>query len=192
MVAAPLVQGAGAGAAAVAAAAHTAAMLLGAAATASLLVAVNRALGAMPAAAVATICACSAAAIALQAVLHLRMAPPGSRWMVPRQWARFGTTAYAACFGFALGTGVMTLLPSAALYALLALAESAPRWWQSYVIMVTFAAARGVMVPLLTTRSIRRGLHPSVGGDRLRDNMARLGVVETVLLAALAMELLLG
>src|SRR5690349_12610895 len=103
-----------------AAAAHTAAILAGSAFVATVLVLTARTAGALPPAAVAAVCLAAATAVAT----GVRV--PGSRWMVPREWARFGAAGHAACFGFALGTGVMTLLPSAAFYALLAAAEAAP------------------------------------------------------------------
>jgi len=174
----------------VAATAHSLALLCGSLLTAIVLVAVAGLAGPLPLPAVAAVCLASAVLLALQAVVPLRL--PGSHWMVPREWARFGTTRYAALFGFALGTGVVTALPSPALYALLAMVEAAPRWWQAVGLMVVFGLARGAMVPLLTVRSARRGVHPSVGSDRLRDTMARLGVVEIVLLAALGVEILVG
>lgn len=186
MVARPLVQGAQLTQTTVAAVAHTVATLAGAALTASALLLLRRVAGPVPSAAVAVVCI--AAAVAMVAGVRV----PGSRWMVPREWARFGTTGHAALFGFSLGTGVATLLPSAAMYALLVAAASAPSTGQSYAVMLTFAAARGLMVPLLTARSARLGVHPAVGIDRLRDAMARLGSVEVVLLVALAMASVLG
>jgi hypothetical protein len=108
-----------------------------------------------------------------------------------RGWARFGRVGYAALFGFALGTGVLTVVPSAALYALLALAWSAPAWWQTYALVLAFASARAAMVPLLTARSMRTRVHPGLHSDRLRDAMARVGAVEATLAVLLALELLL-
>jgi hypothetical protein len=174
----------------VAATAHSLALLSGSLLTAVVLVAMAGLAGPLPLPAVAAVCLASAVLLVLQAVVPLRL--PGSRWMVPREWARFGTPSYAALFGFALGTGVITALPSPALYALLAMVEAAPRWWQAVGLMLVFGLARGAMVPLLTARSARRGVHPSLGIDRLRATMARLGVVEIVLLVALGVEILVG
>ena len=188
MVAGPLVQGAGVPAAARAATAHTVALWGGSLLTAAALVSLAHVAGPLPSPALAAVCLSAAALLVVEALLPLRV--PGSSWMVPREWARFGTTRYAALFGLALGTGVATALPSPALYALLAAVEAAPRWWQAVALMLTFGAARAAMAPLLTARSARRGVHPSLGLDRLRDSMARLGIVEIALLGALAAELL--
>jgi hypothetical protein len=185
VVARPLVQGAQATEAAVAAGVHTVALLAGATVTASALVVLRLVAGPAPVPVVAAVCI----AAALATVAGVRI--PTSRWMVPREWARFGTTGHAALFGFSLGTGVATLLPSAAMYALLVAAESAPSPSRSYALVLTFAAARALMVPFLTVRSAFLGKHPAVGIDDLRDGMARLGVIEVVLLVALATASLL-
>lgn len=185
MVARPLVQGADTRGTVGAAAAHTAAMLAGSAFVASLLAIAASAAGALPPIAVAVVCLGAAVAVAT------RLPVPGSHWMVPREWARLGAAGHAACFGFALGTGVATLLPSAAFYALLAAAEAAPSRLQTYALLLTFGAARSVMVAVLTARSVHRGVHPVAGIDRLRDAMARLGGAEAVLLTTLGIELLL-
>jgi hypothetical protein len=41
----------------------------------------------------------------------------GSPWRVPRTWSRFGRVRFAGLFGAALGTGLLTAAPSAALIA---------------------------------------------------------------------------
>jgi hypothetical protein len=169
-----------------AAAAHTAGMLAGSALTGLALVGLAHLLGPLPDSALAAICL--AAAVALVAQTRVAVPLPGSRWMVPREWARFGTTGYAALFGLALGTGVATLLPSPAFYAVLAAGLAAPAWWQAVVLLLGFGAARAGLVPLLTARSVRRRLPPPLDSDRLREAMARLGFLEVALLACLAVE----
>jgi len=167
-----------------AATAHTVALLAGSATVAAVLVLSAHLAGHLSAHGAALACGLAATAVAA------RVPVPGSRWMVPRQWARMGTTAYAACFGAVLGTGVVTLLPSAALYALLAVAQAATVWWQAFALLLGFGAARAALVILLTARSASRRLHPVVGLDALRDRMARLDSVEVALLAALSAQLL--
>ena len=184
MVARPLVQGAQLMRTVAAAAAHTVALLAGSAAVAAALVLSARVAAHLPAHGLAVVCALAAVAVAA------RVPVPGSRWMVPREWARIGTVAYSAAFGLALGTGVMTLLPSAALYALLAAAQAAPAAWQAFALLLCFAAARAALVVFLTARSAGGRLHPVAGLDRLRDRMAGLDVAEIVLLAGLSVALL--
>lgn len=131
-------------------------MLGGSALTAALLLLTRRAAGPMPAWSVATICLLAAVAV----VAGPRARVPGSAWMVPREWARLHPTGYAAAFGVVLGTGVLTVLPSAALYALLAVAQSAPAWWQCLAVLLTFGAARAGFTAILTMRSVTGSTHP--------------------------------
>jgi hypothetical protein len=189
VVAGPLVRGTSGAVAAVwrAAAAHSVGMVAGGAATASLLLLSAWLLGPLPAWAAAVACVVGALALCTQPAVRL----PGSHWMVPREWARFGHTRYAAAFGVALGTGVATLLPSPAWYGVLATAQRAPVWL-GFAILIAFAAARGVMLPWLTARSVRVGEHPVARVERLRPVLARVVPAEVVLAAALAGELLRG
>jgi len=169
-----------------AAAVHTLALLAGAATTASALLAVRRVAGPAPAPAVAAVCALAAIAVAVERRWRL----PGSSWMVPREWARLGPVGHAGAFGFLLGTGVVTVLPSAAMYAVLVAAESAPHWWHAYAVMLCFGGARASMVIYLTARSTLRALHPVEGLDRLRTAVRRTAVAECLLAAALAVALM--
>jgi hypothetical protein len=167
--------------------AHVAAMLAGSALTAGVLAATARLLGPLPAGAVGAVCLL--AAVALLGDPWLRL--PGSHWVVPRSWARFGHTGHAALFGLALGSGVATLLPSAGWYALLAVAQASPPWWTTFAVLLCFGAARGALVPLLTVRSARTGEHPVTRIAALGAMTHRLVAVEALLLATLAVEALL-
>jgi hypothetical protein len=51
--------------------------------------------------------------------------PTGSRWRVPAAWQRAGHLGFAGLFGFSLGLGVVTSLPSVGLVVLAALAADA-------------------------------------------------------------------
>jgi hypothetical protein len=166
--------------------AHVAAMLAGSALTASALVATARLLGPLPAGAVCAVCLLGAAVLLGGERLRL----PGSHWMVPRSWARFGHNGYAALFGLALGSGVATLLPSAGWYGLLAAAQATPPWWGAFAVMLCFGATRGALVPLLTARSAHRGEHPVTRIEALGAMSHRLVAVEALLLAALAVQAL--
>jgi hypothetical protein len=182
VVAGPLVRGEGLRRTVSAALAHTAAMLAGSAAVAAALLGMSRALGRAPVAVVAAVCVAAASAVALEN----RFVTPGSHWMVPRHWARLGPVGHSAAFGFLLGTGVATVLPSAAMYAVLVVAESAPRWAETLAVMLSFGAARALLVLHLTVRSALRELHPVAGLDRLRGAVRRAAPLEALLALALA------
>jgi hypothetical protein len=157
-------------------------MLAGSAVTAAALLLSSRLLGPLPAPAVAGVCA--AAVVTLLAERWLRA--PGSHWMVPRSWARFGHSGHAALFGLALGAGFVTLLPSAGWYGVVAAAQAGSAWWTAFAMLLSFGAARAVLVPLLTVRSARDGRHPVAWIGALGALSRRLLPVEVVLLAALA------
>ena len=187
MVAGPLVQGVRSGrAVALAAAAHVAGMLLGSAATASLLLLSSRLLGPMPVAATAAVCLLAAGALLVEPRLRL----PGSHWMVPRSWARFGHSRFAALFGLALGAGFVTLLPSAGWYGVVAAAQAGTTWWSAFAIVLSFGAARALLVPLLTARSAHDGAHPVARIGALAATARRLRPVELTLLVMLGAALL--
>lgn len=48
---------------------------------------------------------------------HLSKYIPWSAWQVPRDWSRFGSIGFALVYGAVLGFGVMTMLPSVGLLA---------------------------------------------------------------------------
>jgi hypothetical protein len=162
-------------------AAHVAGMLAGSAATASLLVLSTRLLGRLPGAAVAVICLLAAAALLAEPRLQL----PGSHWMVPRSWARFGHSGFAALFGLALGAGFVTVLPSAGWYGVVAAAQAGAPAWTAFAVLLAFGVARAAMVPVLTVRSMRDGAHPVARIGALATAQRRLRPVEMLLLVAL-------
>jgi hypothetical protein len=153
---------------------------------ASMLVALAAVAGHLPTMAVGTVSLLAAGAVAAE----MRVPVLGSRWMVPRAWARLGPTGYAAAFGFALGAGVVTMMPSAALYALLGAAQAAPVWWQSFALLLTFGSTRALLTVLLTARSARRGTHPVERMDWVSQVGAHAATVEAFLAAALGIEVL--
>jgi hypothetical protein len=112
---------------------------------------------------------------------------PSSPWRVPRSWARFGRP-YAAIFGFALGTGILTALPSVSFYTLLTwgLAASWPATWSVFVL---FALARATPLFIAAIPSAERDPIRLVGGGR--NLAAALAPVEGFLLLALAVILLI-
>jgi hypothetical protein len=170
-----------------AATAHVAAMLLGSATTAALLLLTARVAGPLPGAAVCAVCAM--AALALPGESRLRL--PGSHWMVPRSWARFGYSGYSALFGLALGAGFVTLLPSAGWYGVIAVAQAGSPWWTAFAVLLAFGAARAAMTPLLTARSARTGEHPVARIPALAAMSRRLVPMEMLLLGALAVEVMI-
>jgi hypothetical protein len=188
VVAGPLVREARRGGTIVALAAHVTGLLAGAAVSATALLATRTVLGPLPRLVVA--------AIAVLALVGMAVEPhigvPGSRWMVPKQWARLTTTGYAGAFGLLLGAGIVTLPPSAAIYAVLATAQAAPVSWQTFVVLLGFGTAAAVAPTLLTVRSIVGNSHPIGDVALVCAWAARAARAELVACAALAAELLLG
>ena len=100
-------------------------------------------------------------AVVVGAVCFARLPLLSSPWRVPREWNRFGRVGYAAAFGFALGTGVLTALPSAGLILIGVWSASGVPLHEVGVVWGTFAAAR-----VLTTASASGRSYPAVV-DRL-------------------------
>jgi hypothetical protein len=108
----------------------------------------------------------------------------GSRWRVPRRWGQFGHVPYAAVFGFSLGTGILTALPSAGYYSVLAWGVTAQAWERIWPVFLSFALARAVPMIVSSIESRRGGVYPSPHRfDALASSMSR---IESGLLVAIA------
>jgi hypothetical protein len=128
---------------------HVAGLVAGALLVASALVGAAAALNIVPPEFPIGLVGATAAAAAAGFIRPL----PSSPWRVPRSWVRLGDTAYSAIFGFVLGLGFATSVPSSGFYFLVAWALSA-QWATAILVFGLFAVARatplivaGVLVP---------------------------------------------
>lgn len=144
--------------------AYVVALLIGAVILAALLYLVGRLAGHPPLAAVGTIALISAGVGSTRLAARL----PTSTWQVPRSWARFGHTAFAAVFGGILGLGFVTVMPSIGFYTLVAWALTAPRWHDVWPVFVAFGGARALLLPLIALRAQWRGEDAGAGLERFR------------------------
>lgn len=131
-----------------------------------------------------------AVGLALVAARVLPVSLSGSRWRVPQEWARFGPVGYAGAFGVALGTGVATRIGSPAMYAVLAWGLAAPQWSLVWPAFAAFAAGRAVPFLAIAARSQRRGTYTADQLGMFSGLVGRLWLVESAVLAALAVHLL--
>jgi len=106
------------------------------------------------------------AAFAGAAILIGLGRPTGSRWRVPIGWQRAGHVKFAGLFGFSLGLGFATNLPSIGLLVLFLFAASTSAWYVAALFGIGFAFGR--VAPLLSVvvknrdreqRSLRAALH---------------------------------
>lgn len=88
----------------------------------------------------------AAVGLASVVLVVLRGHLPSSSWRIPVAWTRFGPVRYAGAFGFILGLGLLTAVPGAAFYALLAWAASAESWTSVASASIAFGLARGLTV----------------------------------------------
>lgn len=87
-----------------------------------------------------------------------------SRWRVPASWgSRFGATTFSVIFGFSLGTGILTKLPSMAFVALLVWCAAGGSMLSTATVMSVFGMVRAAPVIALslssrTWREVHSGL----------------------------------
>jgi hypothetical protein len=86
----------------------------------------------------------SALTVAVVAIVKPTWKPFSSTWMIPQGWARAGPIAYSSIFGALLGFAIVTRLPGAAFYVLLAYGLSSSQLLMVAIPFVTFALARAV------------------------------------------------
>lgn len=96
---------------------------------------------------------CAVAAVADLAVARGRLRLPGGRRQVDEDWlTRYRGWVYGGGFGFQLGLGVVTIVTSAATYALLALAVLTGGLLPGLALGTAFGLVRGL--PVLGLRSV--------------------------------------
>lgn len=134
----------------------------------------------------------SAVAFSSAAVAAIRPSslPLGSRWRIPRTWRGLGPTKYAAVFGFILGMGVLTAIPSISFLTLLVWCTSAPAWRDVLLVFVAFGASRSLPLAIATVRANRRNEIGLV--DRVAMSVQRLAALEVVVLTLVGLLLLLA
>lgn len=89
----------------------------------------------------------TALAMALIGSKVLPLPLPQSQWQVPKSWARFGHTAFAALFGGVLGLGVLTAISAPGFFALLMWGLAATHWEDVWPVFAAFGVGR--VIPLL-------------------------------------------
>lgn len=82
--------------------------------------------------------------LAVGLVVNPNWRPLSSRWMVPKQWARFGAYGYAVLFGVVLGFSLLTQLSSVGIYVLLAYGWSTREWMNVWPVFLAFGLAKTV------------------------------------------------
>lgn len=109
---------------------------------------------------------------------------PSRRWRVPRRWsAALGHTGYAAAFGFALGLGFVTALPSVSLYAV---AASSPFVSTAQLLLIVVVYSVGRTAPLVVAAAVfARGSELPLVVRRFSHFAAALVPVEIALVAML-------
>jgi hypothetical protein len=113
---------------------------------------------------------------------------PTSPWRVPRGWGQAGDSAFAGLFGYALGLGFLTAIPSAAFYVLVTWALSVG-WGESWLAFVSFGIGR--CVPLMAAAFLSVFARDVVGFTTTAKRMVGwIRPVEVMLLSAIAAVLL--
>jgi hypothetical protein len=131
--------------------------------------------------------AASVGAIAvLAAAAALGLRPPSSPWRVPRGWAQAGDAGFATIFGFALGLGFPTLVPTFGFYALVAWGLTEP-WQATIPVFAAFALARSLLLVAASFRSSEERVTDLAAGAMRSVRLAR--PLDAALLAALATAL---
>jgi cytochrome c biogenesis protein CcdA len=87
-----------------------------------------------------------ALAYGLAEVRGTRLPIPQRHWQVPKAWGVYGRSAYAALFGLALGSGMLTYVPFAGYYVLLGLCVLGADPQRGALLMVLFGLGRALPV----------------------------------------------
>lgn len=88
-------------------------------------------------------------ALAVTSVVRPNWRLLSSRWIIPKDWAKFGLYGYPMLFGLVLGFSVLTQLPDAGIYALLAYGSSTRVWLNVWPVFIAFGLAKSVPVWLV-------------------------------------------
>lgn len=164
--------------------AYAASMMLGAMALAAVVVALSIRAPRVLLVPLALLCAVAATEAA-----HIRL--PQSTWRVPRTWGRLGPIGFAATFGFALGPGILTALPSACFYVVIYYALTGPPAGIVFLALGLFAAVRAIPLLAIAGLSRTRSQHTVGLVDRSGAIATALAPVEVAVLLMFAMNLLL-
>lgn len=110
---------------------------------------------------------------------------------MPVEWQRSGHVRFAALFGFSLGLGFATNLPSVALAVLVLFGGASSHWYSAALLAACFAVGR--TAPLMSVVALNRDraqreLHTAM--ERVERLVASAWWLEAVLLAGLAYSLL--
>lgn len=92
-----------------------------------------------------------AAVYAADRLSLINLRPPSTHWQVPRHWTRFGRLTYSGLFGLALGFGLVTIITSWSLYALIFWASAQPTLVSIVAIFAVFGLIRGLPLLIIAT-----------------------------------------
>jgi cytochrome c biogenesis protein CcdA len=108
---------------------------------------------------------------------------PASRWRVPRSFSMFGEGQFVLVFGFVLGLGVLTALPSFGFYVLVAWGLTGSLY---FTLPAFLAFSAGRALPVITAAVFWRGDEITRRTSQVRRSMRALRGVEAVILGAVA------
>lgn len=106
-------------------------------------------------------------------------------WRVPRGWEAWGPSRYLFVFGYALGLGFLTAVPSLTLVGFQLWVWSLPAWTALVLGEASFVLGR-LLVPVITAYQARAGDDVVLTADRLAARVVRFGYLEPTIALALA------
>jgi hypothetical protein len=89
---------------------------------------------------------------AFGALSDLKLLPlplPSRCWQVPQSWKRFSPGIMASCFGFGIGVGVLTRIPFASFYLVLAVCAGSASLPLGVVLMALYGMTRAASVAVV-------------------------------------------
>ncbi len=104
---------------------------------------------------------------------------PSSRWLVPREWARFPRAIHAFLFGAALGTGMATRITSTTIPSMIAICLLAGSSVNPTLTLLTFGASRALPMLIASHRLARS--KQGIIADVVRLRQATPGVARVAL-----------
>jgi hypothetical protein len=127
--------------------------------------------------------------VGIAGLIDLQLVPfrfPSRNWQVPQSWKHLPPYIMAACYGFAIGTGVLTRIPFAGFYSILFAVVAAANLPVGVGIMVLYGVARAGTVAL-----IAHGQAGVLERDKRMDTIASLSPLVRCL-EGLALALIAG
>jgi hypothetical protein len=128
-------------------------------------------------------------AIAASEAVHIRL--PQSTWRVPQTWGRLGPIGFASSFGFALGIGLLTAVPSPGFYVAIYYALTGPPAGVTFLAFALYAVVRATPLLAVARLSYFRCEHPAHRVQRWSKTASALAPIEAVVLLAFGMNVLL-